>query len=121
MDVERAKESLQAAELCLQAGYVNSAVSRAYYAMFQAAQVALETAGLTRATWGHSVLQAVFTTELIARRKMYPAVFRDYLSTGLRIRQAADYGAPGVSQKVARRVLRRATAFVTAVEEAIQR
>jgi len=43
MDIARAQESLQAAELCLQTGLVNSAVSRAYYAMFQAAQVALET------------------------------------------------------------------------------
>jgi uncharacterized protein (UPF0332 family) len=34
MDIARAQESLQAAELCLQTGLVNSAVSRAYYAMF---------------------------------------------------------------------------------------
>ena len=120
MDLDRAQESLQAAELCLQAGYVNSTASRAYYAMFQAAQVALETAGFTRTTWSHAVLQATFTTELISRRKMYPAVFRDYLSTGIRVRHVADYGGPGVSQKVARRVLQRATAFVAAVKEIVQ-
>lgn len=53
MELERAQESLQAAELCLQAGWVNSAVSRAYYAMFQAAQVALEMAGFTHMVWSH--------------------------------------------------------------------
>jgi hypothetical protein len=37
MALERPQASLQTAELCLQAGWVNSAVSRAYYAMFQAA------------------------------------------------------------------------------------
>ena len=42
MDLDRAQESLKAAELCLQAGLVNSAASRAYYAMFQAAQAALK-------------------------------------------------------------------------------
>ena len=121
MNLERAQESLQAANLCLQAGYVNSATSRAYYAMFQAAQVALEAAGFTRATWGHAVLQATFTSELIARRKVYPSALRGYLSTGLLIRQEADYGTSGISQKVAQRTLRRAGRFVAAVEEVLQR
>jgi len=120
MNLERAQESLQAANLCLQEGYVNSAASRAYYAMFQAAQVALEAAGYTRATWGHAVLQATFTAELIARRKVYPSGLRDYLSTGLLTRNAADYGTSGISQKVAQRMLLRATRFVAAVEEVLQ-
>ena len=61
MDIARAQESLHAAELCLQTGLVNSAVSRAYYAMFQAAQVALETEGIRRPTWSHPSVQAMFT------------------------------------------------------------
>ena len=121
MELERAQESLQAAELCLQAGWVNSAVSRAYYAMFQAAQVALEMAGFTRMVWSHPGLQATFTTELIHRRKVYPATFRDYLASGLVVRQAADYGRAGVSQKIAQRMVRRAAMFVDAVEERRQR
>jgi uncharacterized protein (UPF0332 family) len=120
MELERAQESLQAAELCLQAGWVNSAASRAYYAMFQAAQVALETAGFTRPVWSHPGLQATFTTELIHRRKRYPAIFRDYLAAALVVRQAADYGRAGVSQKIAQRMVRRAGQFVTAVEETVQ-
>jgi uncharacterized protein (UPF0332 family) len=59
--------------------FVNSAVSRAYYAMFQAAQVALELEGMHRATWSHPGLQAAFTTELMHRRKRYAALFRDYV------------------------------------------
>jgi uncharacterized protein (UPF0332 family) len=98
---------------------VNSAVSRAYYAMFQAAQVALEQAGFRRSSWSHSGLQAACTTELIHRRKRYPAVLRDYLSSGLEVRQVADYGRSGVSQKIAQRLVRRARTFVAAVEEAI--
>jgi len=120
MDIARAQESLRAADLCLQAGCVNSAVSRAYYAMFQAAQVALEREGITRLTWSHPSLQAIFTTELIHRRKRYAATFRDYLSAALVVRQAADYGRAGVSQKIAQRMVRRAALFVTAVSEALE-
>jgi uncharacterized protein (UPF0332 family) len=41
-------------------GLVNSAASRAYYAMFQAAQVALETKGLVRSEWSHKALHSYF-------------------------------------------------------------
>jgi len=98
---------------------VNSAVSRAYYAMFQAAQVALEQEGIRRPAWSHPSLQATFTTELIHRRKRYAAMFRDYLSAALVVRQAADYGWTGMSHKIAQRQVRRATLFVTAVREVL--
>jgi len=119
MDLDRAQESLRAAELCLQVGYANSAASRAYYAMFQAAQVALEHVGSRRAMWSHAGLQAAFATECIHRRKIYPAALREHLSIGLRIRQAADYGHSGVSQNIAHRLLLRASVFVSAVEEVV--
>lgn len=119
MEFDRAQESLQAAQLCLQMRLVNSAVSRAYYAMFQAAQAALEQAGFRRSSWSHSGLPAAFTTELMHRRKRYPAVLRDYLSSGLEVRQVADYGRSGVSQKITQRLVWRARTFVAAVEEVI--
>ena len=120
MDLDRAQESLKAAELCLQAGLVNSAASRAYYAMFQAAQAALKAVGSTREEWSHHLLQASFTTELIHRRKVLPSVFRDYLSYGLRVRHVADYGSSGVSRKVAQRMVHRATSFISTVKEKVQ-
>jgi hypothetical protein len=48
-------------------------------------------------------------------------MLRDYLSAAPVIRQAADYGRVGVSQKIARRMVRRAAVFVAAVEEARHR
>jgi uncharacterized protein (UPF0332 family) len=116
MQMERAQESLQAAQLCLEAGLLNSAASRAFYAMFQSAQVALDGIGVSRSTWSHPALQAALTTELIHRRKLLSASFRDYLSSGLAIRHAADYGRTGIGMKVAQRIVRRAAEFVTAVE-----
>ena len=89
--------------------------------MFQAAQVALEMIGYTRMVGSHPGLQATCTTELIHRRKIYPATFRDYLASGFVVRQAADYGRAGVSQKIAQRMVRRAALFVAAVEEGRQR
>ena len=65
-------------------------------AMFQAAHVALEHAGAGRMVWSHHGLQAAFTTALIQRRKRSPAILRNYLMSGLEIRQAADYGYTGV-------------------------
>ncbi len=119
MELERAKESLRAAELCLQEGLVNSAASRAYYAMFQAAQVALEAVGFVQAEWSHKGLHSSFNQELIHRRKLYPRVLRDHLTSALTVRQAADYGEAGVSTKIAQRQVRRAAAFVKTVEEVI--
>ena len=119
MDLERAQESLKAAQLCLREGLMNSAASRAYYAMFQAAQVAMKIAGSPRDEGSHAGLQSAFVRELIHQRKIYPAVFRDYLSSGLRIRHVADYRREGVSRKTAQRLVHRAGSFVTAVEEKV--
>lgn len=87
--------------------------------MFQAAQVALAAAGHARAEWSHPGLQATFTTELIHRRKLYGAVFRDYLSSAHRVRQVADYGADGASRKLGERLCRRAARFVSAVQQEV--
>ena len=121
MELSRAVESLKAAELCLGENLVNSAASRAYYAMFQAAQAALEAAGLLRSEWTHKGLHSTFNRGLIHQRKLYPRVFRDYLTSALAVRQAADYGESGISAKIARRQVRRATHFVNATGEVISR
>jgi uncharacterized protein (UPF0332 family) len=117
MMIERADESIRAAQLCLATELVNSAASRAYYAMYQAAQVALENAGLARVRWSHAALQAAFAAELIHRRKMYTAILAEDLPVGLVIRQTADYGLDGTTRRAAERIVRRASAFVSAVQE----
>lgn len=96
---------------------MNSAASRAYYVVFQGAQAALASVRVTRQAWSHPALQAAFTTGLIHHRKRLAAKLRDYFSSGLALRQAADYGRDGVSLKVAQRMVRRAHEFLTAIEE----
>ena len=121
MEIARAAESLNASVLCLREGLVSSAASRAYYAMFQAAQIALEAEGLMRSQWSHKGLHSSFNQELIHQRKLYPRIFRDYLTSALTVRQAADYGEEGVSAKIAARQVRRAEGFVNLVTEVINR
>ena len=121
MEMSRAVESLRAAELCLGENLVNSAASRAYYAMFQAAQAALEAEGLVRSEWTHKGIHSSFNRDLIHQRKLYPRVLRDYLTSALAVRQAADYGEAGVSARIARRQARRAAQFVNAAKEVISR
>lgn len=119
VDLTRAEESLHAATLCHHAGLYNSSVSRAYYAMYQAAQVALEAIGLVRHEWTHGGLQATFATELIRRHKWYaPGLARD-LNTMLDLRHTADYRASGVSERQATRALGRAHAFGSQIKERI--
>ncbi len=88
MDLTRPQESLKAADLCLREGLVSSAASRAYYAMFQAAQIALEAEGFARTEWSHRGLHSSFNQQLIQQKKAYPRVFRNYLTSALTIRQA---------------------------------
>jgi uncharacterized protein (UPF0332 family) len=106
MEPARSIESLKAAELCLRESLVSSAVSRAYYAMFQVVQVALEAAGLVRPAWSHKALHASFNQELIHRRKLYTRELQDYLTSALTVRQAADYSEAGISMRIAQRQVR---------------
>ncbi len=116
MEIVKAEESLKAAELCFNAGLYNSAASRAYYAMFQAAQVALEKAGFKRAEWSHTALRAAFANELTRRRKLYSPFLARSLSLGLELRLVADYWERQVSRKQAARGLRWVKQFIEQIK-----
>jgi uncharacterized protein (UPF0332 family) len=99
MEMAKAIEALKAAEHCYTEGLYNSSVSRAYYSMYQAAQVALEGAGLLRAEWTHGGPQATFANELTRRRKLYsPFLVRD-LNVVQDLRHTADYRDGDVSKR----------------------
>jgi uncharacterized protein (UPF0332 family) len=119
MLIEKAQESLKAAELCFGERLYNSASNRAYYAMFQAAVVALEKIGLNPKgeKWSHEGVQAMFATELTQRRKLYPSKFAQYLADGLFIRNRADYMDANISERQARRILHWAHGFLSGNEE----
>lgn len=113
--IERAQEGLAAAQLCLEKNLLHSATSRAYYAMFWAAQVALAAIGVRRAEWSHTDLRATFATELVKRRKRYPNHFGSHFNETLRLRIEADYRRKGVSIRKATRAVGWAREFVTTI------
>jgi uncharacterized protein (UPF0332 family) len=120
VELVKAEESLTAAQLCLRERLYNSAVNRAYYAMFQSAQVALERAGISRVEWSHGALQATFVSELIRRRKLYPASMANRLIRILELRLIADYRDRLVSAIEATRAVESAEPFVARVRERTQ-
>ncbi|MGH7961830.1 MAG: HEPN domain-containing protein [Candidatus Binatia bacterium] len=116
MELSKAEESLKTAELCYSQGLYNSSASRAYYAMFQAAQVALEAAGFARSEWSHAGLHATFANELTRRRKQYAAALARDLTIVQELRHTADYRNYDLSERQAARALHKAREFVNTIK-----
>jgi uncharacterized protein (UPF0332 family) len=123
MSIEKAEEALKAAQRCLQEGWHNSAVSRAYYAMFQTAHTGggMAHAGIARPWWSHGGLHATFSTELVRRRKVYPLSFVHSLADTLELRHTADYSDIQVPPRRAARAVKVAEEFLRLVKEVIGR
>jgi uncharacterized protein (UPF0332 family) len=112
MEWTRTQGSLKAAQLCLEQQLSDSAVSRAYFAAFQAAICALETQGIKRDEWTHKGVHSDFVHRFVSRRKIVPASFASALPNLMRLRHIGDYRQPGVSQNQAVRAVRLAQDFV---------
>ena len=113
----KADENLAAAQSEHANRRYNSCANRAYYACFHAAVAALAAAGVRPlGQWGHDFVAARFVGDLINRRKRYPAELRTDLVRLRNLREIADYRLDFVSETQATRALRRATAFVGAIE-----
>jgi uncharacterized protein (UPF0332 family) len=113
----KARENLASAQSEYVNARYNACANRLYYAAFHAAIVALLDAGLPArtGTWGHGYVQAQFAGQLITRRKLFAAEFRDTLTVLQELRTKADYDHTPVSQREAGRALRRAQALLTAI------
>jgi uncharacterized protein (UPF0332 family) len=116
MDIHRARASLDAARLCLERRSLDSAVSRAYFAIFQMAVCALEKRGVKRTEWTHKGVHSEFVQTFVRRRKIVPANFAGALPALMDLRHMADYRQPGISQRQAERAIRVAEEFLRTVE-----
>jgi uncharacterized protein (UPF0332 family) len=101
----------------LEEGLYDAAVSRAYYAAYQAARAAL--LGVGRGEDKHDRVQAAFAEELVNRRKVYPGK-QGVLLDLMTLRHIADYKGEGVSAKRAARSVQKAESFVIAVQEELE-
>lgn len=113
----KAKRNIQAAQLLFDNQLFDESANRAYYAAFQAALTALSTIGVKMERMSHDAVQANFNTELIYRRKIYPAHLKSYLPDLQAARNEADYTLKSVSKKVAERQIKKANEFVERIAQ----
>jgi uncharacterized protein (UPF0332 family) len=87
--IGKAKESVAAAELLVEQGYGEFAVSRAYYAMFYVAQALLASRGQSYSS--HAAVQAAYGREF-AKSGELDAGFHRRLLDAQDLRNVGDYG-----------------------------
>lgn len=110
--LEKAGRSLNAAERLLESGDSDFAVSRAYYAMFYAAQVMLLTRGERRSK--HSGVIAAFNEHFVKTGAMPQELFLK-LRDGFEDRAEGDYGLVTISKEQAHAGITAAREFVEAI------
>jgi len=118
--LRKAQLFIQAAELCHQAGYYDSAASRYYYAVYRASIAALQANGYLRPSWNHGTLRRLFN-QLITEKGEYPDRFAEYLRVCYDLRVDADYENELVTEEESQVALNYTKEFVEAVQEVLNR
>jgi uncharacterized protein (UPF0332 family) len=113
--LQKARDSLRAAEVLYQEGFADFCASRAYYALFYAAEALLLDRDLTFSS--HSAVIAAFGKEF-AKTGLLDQKYHRYLLDAQDSRNVGDYGVgPGVTDSQAQKVLGWAREFITAAEQ----
>ena len=101
--LDKAVQSIRAAELLLNEGYFSFAANRAYYSMFYAVEALLLSRELSFSR--HSGVMAAFGKEFV-KTGAFDSRFHRYLLHAFKLRNAGDYGAvQAVSEENARQVI----------------
>lgn len=111
--MEKAAASLAAARMLLAGGFADFAISRAYYAMFYAAEALLLTEGLTFSK--HAAVASAFGQRFAKTGRVPVDLHRHLLEAGNQ-RTVSDYAAiTETTPDDAEEQIRRAEAFIAAV------
>lgn len=113
--VEKAQQSLRSAELLLDAGDLDGAINRAYYACFDAARGVLETATQidTRDVKTHAGLIRLFNLKIV-KAGLMPVETGRLTGREEQLRLFADYGDGVHDRSEAELAIRQAVDFVSA-------
>ena len=111
--LETSRRTLEEARYLREGGYHEGSLSRAYYAMFYAAEAALLTVDVTAST--HSGVHTMFGKHFVKTGAL-PAALGKHLGEAFRKRQSADYGAAEKAPADAREALKKATEFIERIE-----
>lgn len=113
--LQKAKDSLAAAELLRREGYWDFSASRAYYAMFYVAEALLASLGLSFSS--HAAVQAAYGREFAKAARLNPKYHR-WLIDAQDFRHAGDYGVgASISEEQAGQQNNWAREFIQAAEE----
>lgn len=113
--LSQARRAALSARTLLTSGDPDGAVNRAYYAMFYAAQAALEHVGIEVTSSKHGTLVRRFGQHLI-KPGLLPRSLGASLKEMLELRHKADYSTQDVPSIDAERAATEAETFVEAVE-----
>ena len=86
--LDKAKRSIEIAELSLKAGSYDFAISRAYYAAFYCATALLRSSDMVFKR--HSAIIANFAKEFV-KSGIFDAKYSEYLRDSFELRQESDY------------------------------
>lgn len=112
--LDKAAENLRAAQDLIRGQHSEVAVSRAYYAMFYAAEAVLLEQGVEFSS--HGGVHGAFGEHFAKTGRIDPK-FHRYLIDGFRARQSVDYDAPAdMTREDAETLLQRAREFVLAIQ-----
>jgi uncharacterized protein (UPF0332 family) len=116
---QRTQENINAAAALWDLGFYNASANRSYYAAFHAAMVYLLRNNIAVEP-DHRKVQNAFNGEAIARRRLLPSRWKEYLGEMQDVRNNADYKNKGVSKNRAQEQLRRAQEFISTLIQEIQ-
>jgi uncharacterized protein (UPF0332 family) len=115
----KARESLASARAGLEAGRLNGASSRGYYAMFHAARAALEARAITSRGQRHGAVIRRFGLTFVKNGPLDIAHGRN-LNKALEIRNEGDYDVEPPNRDDVTATVRNAEAFVAAIAALIE-
>lgn len=115
----KSQQYLRSAAVLLEVGDYDSSVSRAYFAMFYAAQAALLTTGAT--VKSRRSVRSAFTEHFVQNGR-FPQRAADVLNQAYEMQETADYAQrPVVSEDEAERTLGEAEAFIGSIDGLVNR
>lgn len=115
--LQKSRRTLEEAQHLWKNGYYDGSISRAYYAMFHAAEAALLAEDITAST--HSGVHRMFGKHFI-KTGVLPTQLSAHLGQVFETRQLADYGNTRLGQEEAEEALRKAAVFIERIEALLQ-
>lgn len=109
----KARRTMAEAQHLFKNDFYEGSISRAYYAMFHAAEAALLDIGITAST--HKGVHMMFGKHFVKAKRLPAHLGRD-LTDVFEARQAADYGDMQSASSDAEEVLHKAQSFVDHIE-----